>query len=332
MFRTATAALAATFLAAIATAPPVMAQDAAPTEALTVTSQYGPEKPQSLFWERFAELVEAGRPGTYTFNIVTNGALGGEKEEAEGVQLGSITGALSTVANLTTWVPEGTVLDLPFVFTGREHIMAAMKGGLGAKLRAAYREQGFETPAFIIFGARNLLGKEPITTPDQLEGLKMRSLESDLHIALWRYLGAEPTALPITEAYTALGTGVVDAMDMTKSGYEALKLFEVAPVLSETAHIWAIGVVYFDRAFWDGLSEEDQALFESAAQQAAAYFNTLTETEQDEAMTRAEGQRARLVKVDQAPWREAVAPFVQEYVATLSPAAADALKAIEAAR
>ncbi|RAI00520.1 ABC transporter substrate-binding protein [Acuticoccus sediminis] len=319
--------LIAALLVAACLAAPANAQD-----TLTVTSQYGPEKPQSKFWERFAALVESGRPGVYKFNIVTNGALGGEKEEAEGVRLGSITGALSTVANLTTWVPEGAVLDLPFVFSGRDQIMSAMKGPLGKQLRAAYREQGFETPAFIIFGARHLLSDRPLTKPEDVKGLTMRVLESDLHIALWRSLGANPTALPITETYTALGTGVVEAMDLTKSGYEALKLFEVAPVLSETAHIWAIGVVYFDRNFWESLPEEDQKLFESSAQQAAAYFNKLAEEEQDSAMTRAIGQRAQLVEVDQAPWREAVAPFVQSYVSGLSPAAMDAYKAIEAAR
>ncbi|UOM34657.1 TRAP transporter substrate-binding protein [Acuticoccus sp. I52.16.1] len=324
MFRIIAAAMVAASLAAPL---PALAQD-----SLTVTSQYGPEKPQSKFWERFAALVEAARPGIYKFNIVTNGALGGEKEEAEGVRLGSITGALSTVANLTTWVPDGAVLDLPFVFDGREHIMAAMKGPLGKQLRAAYRAEGFETPAFIIFGARHLLSDRPLTKPEDVKGLTMRVLESDLHIALWRYLGAEPTALPITETYTALGTGVVEAMDLTKSGYEALKLFEVAPVLSETAHIWAIGVVYFDRNFWESLPEKDQALFEEAAQKAAAYFNTLAEEEQDEAMRRAIGQRAEMVEVDQGPWREAVGPFVQDYVGTLSGSAAEALRAIEAAR
>lgn len=314
-------------LVAVCLAAPAGAQD-----ALTVTSQYGPEKPQSKFWERFAALVEKARPGVYNFDIVTNGALGGEKEEAEGVRLGSITGALSTVANLTTWVPEAAVLDLPFVFTGPDHIKAVMKGPLGTRLRKAYREQGFETPAFIIFGARHLLSDRPLTTPEDVKGLSMRVLESDLHIALWRALGAVPTALPITETYTALGTGVVEAMDMTKSGYEALKLFEVAPVLSETAHIWAIGVVYFDRNFWESLSEEDQKVFERAAQEAAAYFNQLATEEQDAAMARAEGQRATMVEVDQGPWREAVAPFVEEYAATLSGDAAKALEEIDAAR
>lgn len=301
-------------------------------ERLTVTSQYGPDKPQSQAWVRFAEVLEEARPGAYDVNIVTSGALGGEKEEAESLRLGAITGALSTAANLTTWVPEGAVLDLPFVFEDREHILRVLDGPLGERLKGLYREQGFEAPAFIIFGARHLVGKEPLARPEDVDGLTMRVLQSDLHVELWRFLGANPTALPITEAYSALSAGVVEAMDMTKSGFEALKLYEVAPVLTETAHIWAIGVIYFDRAFWEGLAEDERALFQRAAEEAASHFNALTETEQDEAMARSIEKGARLVTVDQAPWRAAVAPFVERFVQEMAAAGgAEALSEIRAA-
>jgi len=310
-----------------------IALPAAAQQRITLTSQYGPDKPQTLLWERFVEIVRSERPDAYAFNIVTSGALGGEKEEAEAIRLGSITGAQSTIANLTTWVPEGAVLDLPFVFTGREHIHRVLDGPLGEGLRRAYRAEGFEAPAFIIYGARHLLGKEPLPEPADVKGLTMRVLQSDLHVALWRFLGANPTALPITEAYTALSNGVVDAMDMTKSGFEALKLYEVAPVLTETAHIWAIGVVYFDRTFWQGLPREDRTLFQQAAEEAAAHFNELAEAEQDAAMDRVTGEGARLVDPDRAAWREAVKPFVDRFTADMAVSGArEALAQIRAAR
>lgn len=319
------------FLALLVAA--LLAVPALAAERLTVTSQYGPGKPQTLFWQHFAEELEKARPGAYDITLVTGGALGGEKDEAEAVRLGSITGTLSTVANLTTWVPLGAALDLPFVFTDRDHIMRVLDGPFGDTLKAAYREEGFVVPAFIIFGARQILAKEPIETPEDLAGLTLRALPSDLHIALWRALGANPTALPITEAYSALGSGVVDAMDMTKSGYEALKLYEVAPYLSETAHIWAIGVVYFNADFWDGLSEEDRALFTRLSEDAAAYFNGLTEKEADEALARTLQKGAKSIPVDQALWRAALGDFAESYARGLTdPRAVEALEAIEAER
>ena len=137
----------------IATATPAFG------DAMTVTSQYGPGRPQTVFWEVFSDRIGETLPGRFDVRIVTGGALGGEKEEAQAIRLGSIDGALSTVANLTTWVPEGAALDLPFIFEGPEHIMAALSGPAGERLADAYRAEQFIVPAFIIFGARTCMSR-----------------------------------------------------------------------------------------------------------------------------------------------------------------------------
>lgn len=304
----------------------------AAAETLTVTSQYGEGRPQTIFWQEFAAQVEDALPGEYEFRIVTGGALGGEKEEAEAIRLGSITASLSTIANLTTWVPQGALLDLPFVFSGDAHIMRVLDGAVGEALRQAYLEQGFAVPAFIIFGDRHLLGDEPMPLPEDVAGKTVRSLQSDLHVAFWRALEADPVALPITEAYSALATGVVDAMDMTKSGFDALKLYEVAPVMTETAHITATGVVYFNRDFWDGLTDAHRRVFREASRRAATSFNERAATEQDEALARAVANGAELVEVDRGPWREATDAFVDDFVSEMGEAAMDALDTIRSLR
>lgn len=304
---------------------------ASAAQVLTVTSQYGPGRPQTVFWEDFRDAVNEALPGAYEFRIVTNGALGGEKEEAEAIRLGAITGALSTVANMTTWVPEGAVLDLPFVFTGKDHIDTVLSGPLGDDLKAAYRAEGFVVPAFIVFGERHLLADRPLTAPSDLDGLTLRSLQSDLHLNFWRALGADPVPLPITEAYSALANGVVDGMDLTKSGYDALKLYEVAPVLSETRHMTATGIVYFAKTFWEGLSDEHRAVFEDAAIEAARGFDQNAAAEQEAALARAIENGAQRVAVDQAPWREATRDFVDAYVASSGGPTREALAAIRAA-
>ena len=302
-------------------------------DTMTVTSQYGPGRPQTVFWEVFRDRINEALPGRFDVRIVTGGALGGEKEEAQAIRLGSIDGALSTVANLTTWVPEGAALDLPFIFDGPDHIVAALSGPAGERLIAAYRNEQFIVPAFIIFGARHVIGDAAFETPDDLDGVTVRSLQADLHVAFWRALGANPTTLAITEAYGALSNGVVDAMDMTMSGYDALKLFEAAPVLSETAHIWAIGVVYFSEDFWSGLSADEQDAVTSAAQEAALEFNRLAADEQAAAMTRTEQKGAQRVSVDPDPWRAALSPFVSDYVSQSGDAELSAVVgAIRAAR
>ena len=288
-------------------------RDAAAQRPVTVSVLYGPQKPQALIWYRMAEILEEKLPGQFKFNVVTDGALGGEKETAEGVQLGSIHAALSTVANMQTWVPQGAIFDMPFMFRDIDHIQTALSGPIGDEFKQLYAEQGFKVFGFIVYGARHVISKEPIETPADVEGKKMRVLQSPLHVELWKSLGANPTPVPITEAYNALETGVVDYMDMTMSGYHALKLYEVVPSFTRTAHIWALGVMYMSMNYWESLTDEQKAAFEEAAAEAIPYFNRIAAEEQEKSLALAVEKGATVVEPDVGPWREAMAEFWQSY-------------------
>lgn len=242
---------------------------------LTIASLFGEDKPETKIWLKIRELVEAKLPGQFHFNIVKNGALGGEKEVAEGVRLGSIQASLSTVSALSGWVPELQILDLPFLFRDGEHVRKAVQGDTGQELKGKLLAQNFVAADFINYGARHLLTKEAVTRPEQLEGKRIRVIQSPLHTTLWSSFGMTPIGIPITETYNALATGVADAMDLTKSAYAGFKLYEVVPYLTETGHIWASGVVYFSASFWNGLSDEQKAVFQAAASEGAAHFDQL---------------------------------------------------------
>lgn len=280
---------------------------------MTVTSLYAQDKPQTQVWVKFNELLQERLPGQFDMRIVTDGAMGGEKDEAEGILLGSINCSLSTIANLTTWVPEGSLFDMPFMFRDQAHIDAVMSGPIGQDMKELYRAQGFTVFDFITYGARQVLTKSPVTSPEQVVGRTKRVLPAQLHIDLWSSLGANPTAVPITEAYSALETGVVDMMDMTKSGYHALRLFEVAPFLTETNHIYSLGVIYCGNNFFDSLTAEQQQVFRDIAPAAAAHFNELAVAEQDASLAIAVQGGATVVEADVEAWQAAMAPFWEAY-------------------
>lgn len=289
-------------------ATPALAQ-----KQMVISVIYGPTKPQAKVWYRMGELLEKSMPGAFKLKVVTNGALGGEKATTEGVRLGSIQGALSTLANLTTWVPEGAVFDMPFMFRDAAHVDKVMKGPIGEQFKAKYEKQGIKVLGYITYGARHVIAKKPLLTPADVKGLKMRVLQSDLHIRLWRYLGANPTPVPITEAYNALETGVVDYMDMTMSGYHALKLYEVVPQFTETGHIWALGAMYVGTQFWNKLSAAEKKAMQAAADQAIPYFNKLAADEQAAALKLAVSKGAKVHQINKAVWQKQMAGFWKSY-------------------
>ncbi|MGF9694432.1 TRAP transporter substrate-binding protein [Rhizobium sp. 0TCS1.26] len=253
---------------------PMLARPAfARTTAITVASLLGEDKPETKIWRRIAERVEARLPGRFRFNIVPNGALGGEKEVAEAMRLGSVQASLSTVSALSGWVPQLQILDLPFLFRDAAHLRRVVEGDLGQDLAKRLEAEQFIACGFIDYGARHLLTKEPVTRPEQMKGKRIRVIQSPLHTRLWRAYGAAPVGIPITETYNALSTGIADAMDLTKSAYAGFKLYEVVPSMTETAHIRASGVVYFAASFWNRLEAEEQAVLREVAAEGALYFN-----------------------------------------------------------
>jgi TRAP-type C4-dicarboxylate transport system substrate-binding protein len=188
-----------------------------------------------------------------------------------------------------------------------------MKGPIGKEFIKKYEAKGFKVLGFIIYGARHVIAKEPIRKPADVRGKKMRVLQSQLHINLWKSLGANPTPVPITEAYNALKAGVVDYMDMTMSGYHALKLYEVVPQFSQTGHIWALGAMYVSKRFWDSLTKEQQAVFQKTADQVIPFFNEMAAYEQGQALAAAVKKGAKVIQPDKAAWQKAMAGFWKSY-------------------
>ncbi len=268
---------------------------------VTVASLLGEDKPETKIWRRVNEILARTAPGRFDLRIVPNAALGGEKEVAEGLRLGSIHAALSTVSALSGWVPEGQILDLPFLFRDRDHLARVLSGPLGAELKARYEAQGFVVPGFINYGARHLLAKEPLTAPASVRGKRIRVIQSPLHTELWSGLGAYPTPIPIPETYNALKTGVVDCMDLTKSAYVGFRLHEVVPWLIETGHIWASGVVMFGAGFWKGLAHQDREALAAAVSEGAAYFDELMQADETASMAKAAAEGGKVAAAEDRP-------------------------------
>ncbi|MBB3977045.1 tripartite ATP-independent transporter DctP family solute receptor [Rhizobium azooxidifex] len=284
--------------AAVLAAPALVRPAQARATTITVASLLGEDKPETKIWRQIAETVEARLPGRFRFNVVANGALGGEKEVAEGARLGSVQASLATLSSLAGWVPEAQILDLPFLYRDASHVRRVVEGPVGEDLKLRLQAQNFVVGGFIDYGARHLLTKEPVTEPAQMRGMKMRIIQSPLHTTLWSAYGAIPVGIPITETYNALSTGVADAMDLTKSAYAGFRLYEVVPYLSETAHIRASGVVYFAAGFWNQLTDAEREVLREASAMGADYFNRLIVEDEAASVRQAVAGGGEIVKVD----------------------------------
>ncbi|WP_422371591.1 TRAP transporter substrate-binding protein [Hoeflea sp.] len=297
------------------------------TGRLSLDAQEG--HPKYIAAQSFAKAVSEGTNGAVEIEIFGNSLLGGEAESAEGMRLGSIQAGIITSSVFASWVPDVQVLDLPFLFRNDEHAIAA-NSLLTERMGPQFEANGFHLLGFSINGARQLMSKEPIVVPEDVQGKKMRVIQNPIHVALWEQMGANPVPIPAPEVYNAMQTGVVDYFDNTATNYLTFKFFEVGPHYTNLSHIYAMGTWVMSKTFWDSLPAEYQAVVTKAAQDAEASVAPMQAVMDKEALAETVSKGATIHEVsDKEAWRALMAPVWAKFTPTI-PNAEATIEAINA--
>jgi TRAP-type transport system periplasmic protein len=200
--------------------------------------------------------------------IFPQGTLGSEREVYEGMQLGS--GAAVTVSGtaiLNNFDQRIGVLDLPYLWKDYDHVHRVLDGEVGRDLAAGLEKQGLVLLAWIDgWGFRNMITtSKPVTRPEDLKGMKIRTIPTPVYLAALRMMGTNPTPMAYGEIYTGLQTGVIDGFEQAPAILVAEKFYEVAKHLTTTRHLFPVIVVCYSKAQWDRLKADDQAKLRQAA-------------------------------------------------------------------
>ncbi|ADY14479.1 TRAP transporter substrate-binding protein DctP [Sphaerochaeta globosa] len=196
--------------------------------------------------------------------------LGGDKVLMEGLQIGTVDFAEVNTSVVTSIVPELSVLDLPYLFASSEHVYKVLDGEIGAQMLALVQAKAGIVPvAYWENGFRYFTNDvRPITKPDDLKGIKMRSMQSATHLASYRLWGADATPMSISEMITAMQQGVIQGHDNNADTVVANSMWEYQDYFSESGHFYGSKVLAFSPSFWKSLSSEDQKLFVQAVNYA----------------------------------------------------------------
>ncbi len=223
---------------------------------------------QAANW--FKDEVEKKLPGKYDIVVHHSGALGSETQVLQQIQLGTTQMSVCTTGPIEAFVPEIKALEMPFLFPSYEAADTVLDGPVGQDLAARLEMQGFTVLHFLDNGFRNVTNsKKPVKTPQDLAGMKIRTMEAPTHLAIWRALGANPTpmAWPI---FTALQQGVIDGQENPIAVIYAAKLIEAGQkYLTLSRHVYSALVFIGNKTFMDGLPEADRLVFLEAARNAA---------------------------------------------------------------
>lgn len=234
--------------------------------AMRINISVGKDSHQGVGIDTFAAEVDKRTNGRIKIQTFYSGALGAERESIEAVQLGTHELTLTSTGPVPNFVPEARILDIPFLFRDKAHARAALDGPIGQEMLTKFESKGFKALAWGENGVRHMTNsKRPVNAPDDLKGLKMRTMENPVHVAAYKGLGIVTTPMAFTEVFTALQQGTVDGQENPLSVIMAAKFEQVQKHLTLTGHVYSPAIFLMNKASFDKLSADDKRHFLEAA-------------------------------------------------------------------
>ncbi|WP_394137749.1 TRAP transporter substrate-binding protein [Cytobacillus oceanisediminis] len=225
------------------------------------------EQSSHIAAETFKKNVEERSNGRIEVQLYPNGSLyGSDREAIEAVQLGNVEMTIPAVAPLASFNKKFMVFDLPFLFNSNEAAYKALDGELGETLLKDLENNDLKGLVFAENGFRHMSNNNgPIESPEDLKGMKFRTLENPVHTDTFKSFGANASPFAFGELYTALQQKTYDAMECPISLYYTNKFYEVQDYLTMSGHVYAATILLMNNDFYNNLPEDLQEVITEAS-------------------------------------------------------------------
>jgi tripartite ATP-independent transporter DctP family solute receptor len=250
-------------------------------EDVRISSGNAMTHPQNVGLAFFKDIVEKETSGALKVRIYPNSQLGGERESVEQVKNRSLEMATASAGPLTTFNEDMMVMDVPFLFKNYEIAWIVLDGPGGEALKKTFERRGLKVLGFMENGFRHITNNvRPVHKPEDLKGIKIRTMEAPMHMMNFRAWGANPTPVPWPELYMVLQQKIVDGQENPLMNMWEVKFYEVQKYCSLSGHIYDPMPLVANMEWFDKLSPEQQNILEMAgvrAQNRSRFVNLARE-------------------------------------------------------
>jgi len=263
----------------------------------------------------FGDEIDKRTNGRYKVQRFYSGALGSEREAVEAVQLGAQEMVFTSTGPIPNFVPEVKILDLPFLFRDYQHARNTLDGEIGQDLLKKFEARGFKALAWGENGFRHMTNsKRSIREPEDLKGLKIRTMENPVHIQAYKAFGIIPTPMAFSEVFTALQQGTVDGQENPLSIIIANRFDQVQKHLTLTGHVYSPAVFLINKALFDKMSDVDKQHFLDAAREGVKANRARVDADEKSAITYLRSKGVEVVEeIDKAKFQKALVPVYREF-------------------
>lgn len=263
---------------------------------------------------KFKELVE--KETDLTVDIYPSAQLGDDRAAIEMLQLGTLDISIPSTGPLANFYPEYNVFDLPFMINSEAIADKVLRSLFAENMLNLLQSKQLIGLDFWENGFRHLTNSSrAITSIEEVKGLKIRTMESALHLDAWHALGAIPTPMAFNELFTALQQGTVDGQENPYPNIALNNLFEVQGHLSDTGHVYTPLVLIFSAKTWNKLSKYDQSVIKRSAKIAGDFERKVNRevNQQSLMMIKKHMQVTKLTAAAKKEFQLATQPVINKY-------------------
>lgn len=230
---------------------------------------------------KFEELVEDGSQGEIDVQIFPSSQMGPDREMIEGVQTGVLEMAVPPSSFFSGWDPAFAVIELPYMYNSKKIAFDVLNSQTGHELLARLQSHDLMGLGWLELGVRQISNNtRPITKPDDLKGIKLRTMKVPAHVDTFKALGANPTPMNFGEVYSALQQGVIDGQENPVSIIDSSRFYEVQKYLSTTEHVFTVYMPVISHSFFNKLGTEQQKLIQESMIEAGRYQQEIIASEE----------------------------------------------------
>lgn len=295
----------------------LMGSAAAMAKTVFIASDVHPaDYPTTAAVIHMGEKLSAQTDGRLSIRMFPSGQMGDESTTLEKTRAGAIDILRVSMSPVGGILPQVSVFNMPFVFRDMDHQHKVLDGDVGTKLAQEISDSnlGLVFLGWMDAGSRSLITKKPVTTLDDLKGVKIRLQNNPIGLDTFKALGANPIVLPVGDVFASLQTGVIDAAENNEPTFDTenyvvagTKYFDL------TEHFMIPEVLAFSKRKWSKLSPEDQTLIMKLAKEARAEERVLWADYVEKSKQRLQSQGVKFLPVDKKPFIEATAPVREKY-------------------
>ena len=221
-----------------------------------------------------------------------------------------------STAPMTGFVNAFKIYDLPFIFPGEEVADYILDGPVGKKILDMLPAQGLIGLAYWVNGFRQLTNStRAVKTPEDMKGLKVRTMENPIHLAAFKVMGANPTPMAFGELFSAMQQKVVDGQENPWGTIFLQNFFEVQKFATDSGHIYSPFVLLISKKFWDKLPDDLKTVVQDAANESKVHNRKLNREMNAEYLEKLKTKMdvTILTPEQRAKFQEAVKPVYDQF-------------------